>query len=498
MQLFFRDEHLNTLLNIAKDNESGSTFTLLFGRRKVGKTTIVKQYLKQCGGAYVSISSKSTYLQLQDIREYLSKVFFAGLDVPEFNTWYSLFKFLFEQSKEKRLNIVIDEFHNMELVNKESIEEFRKVWSEYAEGSKLNLTVISSSYDFIDRHFNSQNSPLYEINSFRIKVTPFKLPEIIALFRLHGSERPVSEIITIYIIFGGLPKYYFLFERYNLWNKNIREILQELIFMDFAPLAYELKELLVSDFSKGNKIYLSILQAIAVGHNKMSDIARAVHIPVTNLTKYLFELEKKKRLIRRELPINNVEAGKSKFGRYYIKNYFENFWFQFIQSDYINYEMGQFERMTDSIMKNLDEYVNSRMIGILHEILRLYKSSDYIKQIFSHPISRYGAIWNRREVVDLVLESQEHQIVLFGIFAISNTPLTLEQATLYYSYFMEFKPLYQGLTKTYSFVVKVSPDEQALEFCENNNIRLLYQKDFFNVVMDREEYSRKHMVEVAL
>ncbi|MBZ0198026.1 MAG: AAA family ATPase [Ignavibacteriaceae bacterium] len=483
---------------IAANTVGHSNFTLLVGKRKVGKTTLIKQFLRTNAGAYFTISNKSSFLQLQDISEYLKSYTFPDSFIPTFQSWGNFFEFLFYIARNRPVNVVIDEFHNFELIEPEAFDELKKMWDTYSKTSMLNLIVVTSNIDFMKRKFESKESPLFRINNHFIKLTPFRLSDVIVIFRMNGSKLSTNQIIELYTIFGGLPKYYFLIERHRLWNKDLETILKELVFVDFAPLAYELKELLINDFTRGNKIYLSILQAIAAGFTKMSDIAKTVNIPVTNLTKYLFELEKKKRLIERQLPVNTNDGSRSKFGRYFIRNYFENFWFRFIQPDIINFEMGEYDKMLTNISEKLGEYVNHRLGIFIREIFHDYQHSHYIQYLFPFEINKVGSVWNRKDTIEIVVVSESARAVLYANLVIQDEPLNKYDVNMASTQFFKFKTLYANYSKRYLLITKNGIDSGAEAFCKQKNIANIDINVFFDALVGDATEADAQIIEVEV
>ncbi len=498
MKIYFRENQLAYLNQIAANTVGHSNFTLLVGKRKVGKTTLIKQFLRANAGAYFTISNKSSFLQLQDISEYLKSYTFPDSFIPNFQSWGNFFEFLFYIARNRPVNIVIDEFHNFELIESEAFDELRRAWDTHSKSSMLNLIVVTSNIDFMKRRFESPESPLFRINNHFIKLNPFRLSEVIVIFRMNNSKLTTNQIIELYTIFGGLPKYYFLIERHRLWNKDLETILKELVFVDFAPLAYELKELLINDFTRGNKIYLSILQAIAAGFTKMSDIAKTVNIPVTNLTKYLFELEKKKRLIERQLPVNTSDDTKSKFGRYFIRNYFENFWFRFIQPDIINFEMGEYDKMLVTISDKLGEYVNSRLGIFIREIFQDYQKSPYIQYLFPFEITKVGSVWNRRDTIEIVVVSEPARAVLYANLVLQDEPLNKYDVNMASTQFFKFKNLYANYSKRYLIISKNGLDEGAEAFCKQKNLTTIDINVFFDALVSDTVDADAQMIEVEV
>ncbi|MCK6606194.1 MAG: AAA family ATPase [Ignavibacteriaceae bacterium] len=522
MKIYFREKTLAKLNQIASLVSGHANFTLVIGRRKVGKTTIIKQFLRQNSGAYFTISNKSSALQLKDISTYLKSFAMVDSYIPSFESWRDFFDFLFHLSRTKPINVVIDEFQNFELIDPNAYNDLRIAWDMNADNSSLNLMVITSNADFVKRSFGIdvesrrmkeledserkgtstkgvgiKSIALEGIQNEIVRIDPFKLAEVYQICKMNNSTLTKNQILILYIIFGGLPKYYFLLERYRLWDTDINTILKELVFGEFAPLAFELKELLVNDFSRGNKIYLSILQSIANGENRMTEIARSVNIPVTNLTKYLFELEKKKRLIYREIPINTLEDSKSKFGRYFIFSNFDNFWFRFIQPDIINFEIGEYDLMLEGIMSKLGDYLNERIITLVREAFREYSTkSQIIKNIFPYRMSNVGALYNRKEGVELIVESEESQKVLLGNMITKEGTVSVNDLTKATSLLNKFKTNYTGWGYVFILIIKGHPDDEAQKFARENNIRLVDLNLLIDVVMGESGAEPPAFIEV--
>ncbi|MBE2281527.1 MAG: AAA family ATPase [Ignavibacteriaceae bacterium] len=487
MKIYFRKKQLDDLNSIAIAASKGASITVLTGKRKVGKTTLVKQFLRENAGAYITISSKATAMQLRDITEYLKSFQISGESVPVFLTWEDFFAFLFKIAIQNPVNIIIDEFHNLEFVDQTAYVDLKRAWDKNHHNSKLNLIIVSYNEDFIRRRFETKESPIYKLNAKKIKLRPFGISDVMAIAKSNNSNLTTKQLITLYTIFGGLPKYYFLIDRLKLWDKGLEQIIRELIFVLYAPLAFELKELILNEFSRGNKIYLSILQAISHGDNKMSDIASSVNIPVTNLTKYLFELEKRKKIVDRENPINTRPGIKSKFGRYYVANYFDNFWFRFIQPDIINFESGEYEKMIAHIMQNLEGYLDTRMIIYVREVFENFPNSAALRKVFPYEITKVGAIWNRKDTVELAVLSEKHKQVLYGQLVLKDHPLSREEVTEALAYYNKFPRTFADHVKTRLLITKNGVDGEAWELMKSIGIQHLVTDVFIDILIHEQQ-----------
>lgn len=414
MQFYLRQNELKGLKEFIEGNKDASKIILVSGNRKVGKTALINHFLKEINGVYITITPKSTALQLRDISNYLQKSGKFNSYVPEFESWKRFLEFLFSYSKEKPFTIAFDEFQNMEDVEPDFFQVFKEEWDARSDGSKLNIIFSSFDKEFIGRTFYDEQSPLYKITDFNLKLYPFELLDVISIFKQKKSPKNVDEIVNIYLTFGGYPKYYRLFDLFNLWEKSFEEILRTLVFQQYAPLGNELKDLILNHFTRENKVYISALQAIAAGHNTLTVIADKINIKATTLSKYLLELETKKNIIKRVQPLNLNPQVKSKFGKYYIKSYFENFWFRFVQPEMISYDAGNFDKIIENVLSEFENYKLQRIHLLLKELIYNPNVNNLLSEIIPENITAVGSLWNRKESVDIVAVDDKNKEAFFA------------------------------------------------------------------------------------
>ncbi|MBI2416878.1 MAG: hypothetical protein HYV28_03080 [Ignavibacteriales bacterium] len=301
-------------------------------------------------------------------------------------------------------------------------------------------------------------------------------------------------MIKIYSVFGGLPKYYALIDQFQLWNKSFGEIMQELVFKRFAPLGFELKEMIVNEFTRNNSVYLSILQAIASGKSTVTEIAKAVSIPATSAVKYLTELEKKKGLIKRLNPIGTADPSRSKYGRYSLNNYFENFWFRFIQPDIISYEMGYYEKMMAAVAQQLPVYIQQRINLIIKELLFDNSTHPLIAKAVGIPVDEIGEAWNREVSFDLAVKGNDPKQILLG--SIFSTPFQLStQGVIDYKRNVDsMMKMYPGYEPEYLLVTWENPSVEFKEYLENSNIKHLLLNDILSLTgyMPKTEKTKRY------
>jgi len=473
MKIYFREQHLEQLDAACNTPGAGSSFTIVHGRRKVGKTTLVRQYVKLHGGAYISITTQSSKLQLRDITEHLRSSFNEDSYVPVFPDWEEFFTFLFFLSKHRRFTIVMDDFLTLELVEPAGYSILKSVWDRHAASSRLNIIAVIPSGDKGRDVFYDMNAPLYRLPKSALKVQPFTFAEAVRIFRANNSFLSVRQIASVYAVFGGLPQYYAYFERYNLWNKPIDGILQALVYSEYAPLNLEVKQMMYNEFTRANTVYLAILRAIASGEDTLTRIAKTVDIPPTHATKYLYELEKTKGLIQRILPVGTVDASKSKFGRYVIKNYFENFWFRFVYPVIIPMEMGRYDQLLDDLRLKLGKYIQGRLPLIVKNVLGKQLPSEMLHDLTPFTPEELGAMWNRNESIDLVAFNREGKTILFSVFAMNGGVLSGTKLKEKFESVQHFHTHYKDYQTGVVLFTADELDQDAQDYCSEKGINVL-------------------------
>lgn len=480
MEYCFRDKEINMLNNLAKEQLNSCGSILIYGNRKTGKTELVKQFLTNNSGIYLSVSTNTSKQQLEDITSYLRATNQFTTYVPFFRNWKELFDYFFFIAKNEKLFLVIDEFHNYDIIEKSIFSEIKRLFDKYKDESKLTIIFISSNLKSINKNFKLQTAPLFHFNNAEIFLKPFNLSNVFTLYKNNKSKLANKEIVKIYLVFGGLPKYYSLIDNYGLWNSPIIKVLEKLVLQEYSPLGFEFKELILNEFNKSNKTYLAILQAIAGGKNTISEIAEDIHVQATTLMKYLNELAYVKNIISRKVPINLDNAENNKYGKYFINSYFENFWFRFIQPNQIYFELQAFDNLLNIIEANIDSYLNERFYSVVKEIFTNNIEHKVLRELFPYQISSIGAFWNRKHKFDIGLISEsEKEILLFKSF-LYDEEISIDEVALLNKSLKEIKSSYKTYNIKTVLISNKKLKNKELGLIENTLIKNMQASEILN------------------
>ncbi len=489
MKYYFRENEKVYLESVDSGICDNSGFVIIYGNRKVGKTEFVKQYLSDKNGVYLSINTNNSKQQLEDISNYLKAQNTLDTFIPSFSDWGELFEFFFYVGKNKRFYLAIDEFHNFDVIDKNIFYELKSLWEKYYKDSKLFILFISSNLNSIKTNFKDSGSPLYRIPELMLKINPFNLENVISIYKDNDSILPISEIIKIYLAFGGLPKYYYLIDNYKLWNMKLIDVFNILITADYAPLGISYRDSILSDFSKTNKTYLSILQAIANGRNTISEISANINMPATTVMKYLIELSGNKNVITRKLPIHLPAKSAEKFGRYFINSYYDNFWFRFVHPNQIYFELRDCRNLGIFIENEIDEYLYERAYSLLKEFFVYNKGNSFSNNYFPYKLTDYGPIWSRKYTIDLALvSSNEKQVLLFKFMVRENE----EKVQYFHKLLEEIKESYKGYSIHLLLFSKHKLSKGELKEYNFDSITNLTIREFLNsIAFEKEELIMK-------
>ncbi|MBR4824906.1 MAG: AAA family ATPase, partial [Spirochaetaceae bacterium] len=173
METFYdRKNELQILSEIEKQSENNACFTVITGRRRIGKTELLKHFISDKKSAYLFTTrsaEKALCLQWQKALE-------ESINLKIFGTVETLSD-LFEQimlfSKENHFILVIDEFQDIEYINKAFFSQMQNIWDSNKASSKINLIVCGSVYSLMTKIFKDDKQPLFGRTTHTIHLKPF-------------------------------------------------------------------------------------------------------------------------------------------------------------------------------------------------------------------------------------------------------------------------------------------------------------------------------------
>lgn len=354
---------------------------LVFGRRRIGKSRLLVEAIKNKNAVYfLADSSKSV---LDSLAKQVNNKF------VRFSNWDDFFEFI--KSSEFDV-IVIDEFQYLCDVEKAWLSILQRHW-ETIKYTNKKIILCGSIISSIFKLTKGYGSALYGRFSKEFKIMPLEFVFLREFFKKYSAE----DLIKVYCILGGIPRYWEEFDD----SKSINENILEKIFNKNSFLYNEPMNLLFEEFRDVSP-YISIILAITQGNVKFNEIASASRIDSNKLSKYLTILERVD-LIEKEIVVNERKL-KSKITRYKVKDAFFCFWFKFVFNYKSLIERGLSKEAFNAIENDLNSYYAFNFEEICKQFLIKNKLFDF---------TRIGKWWLKDTEIDLIALNNKNNSVLF-------------------------------------------------------------------------------------
>lgn len=395
MKFYGREAELHLMEQLYKKTPS---FLVITGRRRIGKTTLVREFIRSRPSLYFFVDNhKKIDLLMEEYAQILSHHFnlppFISIKKPS-----DLFTFLI-QIKEP-IVVVFDEFQRFSQIYPSFYSELQNAWDQRPTDSGVFLIVTGSSIGMMNRLFQDGGAPLFKRADTRITLRPFGITEIFPVLD-DLTSLPLEEKLKIYYLFGGIIHYYYLFEKFSC--HNFSDILEKMIFSEFGPLRREISDILVEEFGSEHASYHAIIAALAGGKTSMKEIGDRAGISVTSLHPYLDNLINLLGIVTYQVPIGD-KKGRSRLGRYFLADPFFRFYARFVYPNMSTFEAGKFSSLITTVHNGWNSYAGKCFEDLVREVI----SSDN-----SFQFELTGSWWNRKgDEIDIVAIKPDRTLVV--------------------------------------------------------------------------------------
>ena len=347
MKFFDRASEIASLREIRDKANVSARFTVITGRRRVGKTQLIKRALEDRPYLYFYVARKSEKDLCAGFQRQIEELY----KIPAFGTaerFEDVFRILMAYSKRETISVVIDEFQEFYRINPSVFSAMANLWDDAQKESKMNLIVCGSVNRLMQKIFMNDSEPLYGRNTASIHVDPFRvsvLKEILASFK---PDYSADDLLSLWTMTGGVARYV---EQLMDDGAFDRESMLKSVFKTGSSFLDEGIAVLVQEFGKDYGTYFSIMSAIASGRTEYSQIKNEVGGEIGG---FLQKLERDYRLIRRRLPIFANSRGKNSV--YEIDDCFFRFWFRFVwKYQYMN-ELQRFDALREIAARDFNQF----------------------------------------------------------------------------------------------------------------------------------------------
>ena len=346
MKFYNRELETKTLKRIEKISQNFAQMTVITGRRRIGKTTLIKHVFGADKMIYFFVARKSETLLCQELTEAVRDR--LGEDIGTFSSIARLFAAIMQIAKRKHFTLIFDEFQNFKYINEAFFSDMQNVWDTHKNEAKINLIVCGSLYSMMTKIFDDRKEPLYGRATARIRLQAFPLHTLREILLDYNPSYKPEDLLAFYMLTGGVAKYV---EQLIIQQAFTKDSILKSVLSFGSYFIEEGMELLSDEFGKDYGNYFSIMSAIASGYNERGAIKSYTGIEAGG---YLEKLENTYDLIYRYRPYLATERSQSV--KYGIKDNFLTFWFRFIYKYRSSVEIGNLGYVYDKVRADYETY----------------------------------------------------------------------------------------------------------------------------------------------
>ncbi len=383
-------------------NRNGSSLVIMYGRRRVGKTTLISEFIKDKPALFFLASEESEAQNRNAFKDkaadFLESELLKNADIKN---WEVIFKTIADTSFDSKPVIVIDEFQYIGKSNPAFPSIFQRIWEETLKDKPVMVILCGSLISMMKSQTLSYNSPLYgrRTAQIRLKQIPFRYYQEF----FPGKNR--RELIEMYSVTGGVPKYIELFSETDDIYKSIQRCV-----LNRSGYLYDEPHFLLQQEVTEIGSYFSIIKAIAAGNSKLSAISTVLEIKSTGLTKYLktlIDLD----ILEREVPVTEENPEKSKKGLYRIKDNYIRFWFAFVYPNMSFIESGNSRIVMNKIRKGL---ISGHTAFVYEDVCRERMWDLNAEDCWPFHFSKIGRWWDGKNEIDIAAIDPEEKNLILG------------------------------------------------------------------------------------
>lgn len=394
MKFYDREKESEALSRIESISKDFAQMTVITGRRRIGKTALIKHYPKNIPFIYFFVGRKSEAMLCQELAEIVNET--LGEELGDFASLSKLFAAIMSLSKRKNFTLVFDEFQNINGINPSFFSDMQNIWDSRKDESKLNLILCGSIYSMMRKIFDDKHEPLFGRATHKIRIEPFTINTLKNILSEYNPDFKPDDLLAFYMISGGVAKYV---EQLVMQSAFTKDTIFDAITQTGSYFIDEGRDVLSEEFGKEYSNYFSVMAAIASGKTTRGEITSHIGLESGG---YLDKLEKEYNLISRQRPY--LQGENTRNVRYFINDNFLNFWFRFIYKYRSAIEIGNSDYVRNKIAADYETYSGF--------ILERYFRQTYKESGLYNIVSNY---WNRsgKDEIDLIAVNQnDKQIVI--------------------------------------------------------------------------------------
>jgi AAA+ ATPase superfamily predicted ATPase len=349
--------------------EDGFHFIVIYGRRRVGKTELIKHFIKDKDAIYFLCDKTGTANNMARFKKKVAE--HLGEPAIETNDPEEIFSYFARKAAPKTV-LVFDEFAYLIEKDDSVPSVFQVAVDEVLKSTDMTLILCGSSMSMMIEGVLAHKSPLYGRTTGHIRLLPMSFIHLKKFF----PSNSIEENVRAYSVIGGVPFYLAKFSDGPGVLENARAQI-----LDKNGALYEETDCLLKEELREPDVYKMIIRAIASGTTRVMEIADQCRIKPHDLDKYLKVLIRLG-IVKKESPVTEK---KSKKTIYAIDDDFFAFWFRFCEPRKGDLEIGDIAYVERSLQKDFNAYVGKGFEKIVRE--------EMLRKLCPGAFTRVGRWW---------------------------------------------------------------------------------------------------------
>ncbi len=369
-----------TELGVLEDTykKSGFQMTVIYGRRRIGKSRLITEFIEGKKASYYVASQSSIEDNVRKWSAQVIKDLAPDMDGVTFDSLESFFIFIGNLSKKQKIVLALDEIPYMAEADESFLSKFQVAIDTILDKKNIYLIICGSAISFMEKEILSEKSPLFGRRTNQIFLKPFDYLDSAEFVPSYSCE----EKAIVYGVTGGVAKYLTLFDdRLSLDENLINNFFKTSGYLYEEPL-----NLLTQEF-RTISTYNTVIEVCAGGANKVNEIADKAKVSTATLA-YILKSLSTIGVISKVVPITEKENRRK--ASYVISDGMYRFWYSFIPTAKAAIEMNR----GDVFYKNyVKDKLHAFMGSVFEEMCRFYTLSKGLEGKLNCLVTNVGGWW---------------------------------------------------------------------------------------------------------
>lgn len=349
-----RENELNTLNRLY--NSDKFEFAVIYGRRRVGKTALINEFVKDKDNIFFTGVETNAKQNLDNLSRSIMEYNTGLATGASFNNFQMALEHVFELAKTKRIVLVIDEYPYVARASKSLASTLQLLIDKNKDTSKMFLILCGSSMSYMEDHVLAYKAPLYGRRTAQFKVKPFEFLEACRYFKKFSDE----DKALAYGIVGGTPQYLMQLDDTLSIEENIKNT-----HLNPSSSIFEEPNNLLKQEVREPAIYNAVITAIATGSSKMNEISNKIDEDTSVCATYIKNLITLG-IVKKESPYGEKSTRKT---IYSIEDNMFRFWYRFVPENTSIISRGAVDLAYNRIAPELSSYMGSVFEDICKQYL---------------------------------------------------------------------------------------------------------------------------------